>query len=122
MKRSIKILGILILTLILVSNTLSVFATGATGGLVDPKEIQGTKGNTDSIKNLGNQIIGFVQVVGSVGAVLVLIILGIKYMIGSAEEKAEYKKTMIPYIIGAILVFAASNIAGFIFNFAKGIA
>ena len=37
---------------------------------------------------------------------------------GSAEEKAEYKKTMLPYVIGAILVFAASNIAGLVFNFA----
>lgn len=39
-------------------------------------------------------------------------------MMGSAQEKAEYKKTMIPYLIGAVLIFAASNIAGWIYNFA----
>ena len=40
-------------------------------------------------------------------------------MIGSVEEKAEYKKTMIYYIIGAIMVFAISNISAMIYNFAK---
>ena len=52
---------------------------------------------------------------------MVLVVLGIKYMIGSAEEKAEYKKTMIPYIIGAILVFAASAIASIVMGISKNI-
>ena len=40
-------------------------------------------------------------------------------MMGSAEEKAEYKKTMIPYLVGAILIFAASNLASMIYGFAS---
>ena len=44
-------------------------------------------------------------------AVVVLLVLGIKYMMGSASEKAEYKKTMIPYLVGALLIFGASAIA-----------
>ncbi len=58
-----------------------------------------------------------VQAIGSIVSVLVLVILGIKYMMGSAEEKADYKKTLIPYLVGAVLVFAASNIAGLFYNF-----
>ena len=42
-------------------------------------------------------------------------------MIGSASEKAEYKKTMIPYLIGSILLFAATNITDAIYNWAKGL-
>ena len=42
-------------------------------------------------------------------------------MMGSAEEKAEYKKTLLPYIIGAALVFAAATIASVVFNFASSI-
>ena len=45
-------------------------------------------------------------------------VIGIKYMMGSAEEKAEYKKTMIPYLVGAIILFAAVNIAGVVVNLA----
>ena len=42
-------------------------------------------------------------------------------MIGSAQEKAEYKKTMIPYVIGAILVFGASTVATIVMNVAEGL-
>lgn len=63
-----------------------------------------------SVQSLGNQLIGIITTVGVVVAVVVLLILGIKYMMGSASEKAEYKKTMIPYLVGAILIFGASAI------------
>ena len=63
-----------------------------------------------SVETLGNQIIGILTTVGVVVAIVVLLVLGIKYMMGSASEKAEYKKTMIPYLVGAILIFGASAI------------
>ena len=34
-----------------------------------------------------------------------------KYMLGSVEEKADYKKSFIPLIIGVTIVFAATSIA-----------
>ena len=70
-----------------------------------------------SIVVKGNRIIGAVRSVGSIVSVVSLIVLGIKYMIGSVEEKAEYKKTMIPYVVGAIMVFAISNILSVLYNF-----
>ena len=42
-------------------------------------------------------------------------------MMGSAEEKAEYKKTLMPYVIGAALVFAASTIAGVLYSFLSNV-
>lgn len=72
--------------------------------------------DADKLKDIGNILIGYLQAIGSVVSVVVLIVLGIKYMIGSAEEKAEYKKTMMPYLIGAIMVFAITNILGIIAN------
>lgn len=71
----------------------------------------------DSITNFGGQIVGVLQVAGTVIAVLILVVLGIKYMMGSAEEKAEYKKTMMPYLVGALLIFAAVTIANMVYNF-----
>jgi len=68
---------------------------------------------------IGKKIIGGLKAIGTIIAVAILIVLGIKYMMGSAEEKAEYKKTMIPYLIGAILIFAAPYIAGVIYKFAN---
>lgn len=37
-------------------------------------------------------------------------------MMGSPEEKAEYKKTMMPYVVGAVFIFAASQIAGVVYG------
>jgi len=71
------------------------------------------------ISNFGGKIIGILQAVGVVLMVVILTILGIKYMMGSAEEKAEYKKTMIPYVVGAICLFMAPTIANVVYNFVK---
>ena len=80
---------------------------------IDPKEPKGNE-----ITGVGEKVIGIVTMLGSILAVLVLVILGIKYMMGSTDEKAEYKKSMLPYVIGAVLVFAASSIASVIYNLA----
>lgn len=85
---------------------------------IDPGSITivTTGSGTSQITSIGGKIIGTIQIVGSVVAVAILVVLGIKYMMGSTEEKAEYKKTLIPYIVGAILIFAASNVASMVFN------
>lgn len=61
---------------------------------------------------IGNSIAGVIQVIGSAVAIGVLMVIGIKYMLGSVEEKAEYKKTMKPYLIGALIVFGITNLLG----------
>lgn len=111
MKKIVKLVPVMLLTIMLVSTFSTVFAA------TDPSTLTGTA--TTSFDNIGKRIIGMVQAIGSIASVLVLVILGIKYMMGSAEEKAEYKKTFIPYLVGAILVFAASNLASMIFAFAS---
>ena len=85
---------------------------------IDPSQITGQTGTdaADKVQTVGENILGVVQTVGTIAAIVTLIILGIKYMMGSAEEKAEYKKTLMPYVIGAVLVLAAANIVGWIFG------
>ena len=50
-----------------------------------------------------------------------LIIIGIKYMFGSVEEKAQYKKILLPYFWGAIMVFGITNIVSIIYDIAVSI-
>ena len=73
--------------------------------------------STVNLQNVGNKLATIIRNVGIVLSVIVLMILGIKYMLGSAEEKAEYKKSMIPYVVGAIVLFGASQIAAAILQF-----
>lgn len=65
---------------------------------------------------IGNSIIGTITVVASIISVIALIVLGIKYMMGSVEERAEYKKVLWPYFVGAIMVFGITNIINLIIN------
>ena len=48
--------------------------------------------------------------INKAGTILSLILIGIKYMVGSIEEKADYKKALIPYVIGAVFVFGITTI------------
>ena len=65
-----------------------------------------------------NNFITVIHVVGSIASVVALIIIGIRYMYSSVEEKAEYKKTMLGYIIGCALVFSIVNILGVVYDVA----
>ena len=73
------------------------------------------------LTNVGQQIISIISTVAIVISVIVLLIIGIKYMMGSASEKAEYKKTMIPYLVGAVIIFGAGAIAQVVVNLATSI-
>lgn len=117
MKRTIKIINILMIVLMLTMVLSNVVLAVNPSGLTPSTSGTGIA----PVKKIGNQITGVLQVAGSIVSIAMLIVLGIKYMMGSAEEKAEYKKTLMPYVIGAILVFAAVNIASMVFNMSKQI-
>ena len=61
-------------------------------------------------------IVNAITTVGTVISVIMVMSLGIKYMLASVEQKAEYKKSMIPMFIGAILLFAGSTIVSIIYQ------
>lgn len=43
-------------------------------------------------------------------------------MVGSVEEKSDYKKELPIYALGAIMVFAISNLLSVIYNWATKIS
>ena len=118
MKKKIKSLYFTLL-LILINFHNVYAATGATIKDFTGKEPTGEA--LDKVKDIGQMFITVATTIGSIISVVVLIVIGIKYMLGSAEERADYKKTLLPYFIGAILVFAASSIAGIVYNFATSL-
>ena len=61
------------------------------------------------IATVASKILTAITNVGIVVAILILAILGIKYMLGSVEEKAEYKKDLVPYIVGAFLLLGITT-------------
>lgn len=63
-------------------------------------------------------IFAAVRIVGVIISVIILITIGLKFMFASIEEKAEYKKTLIPYLVGALLLFSGSLLARLIYTYA----
>ena len=122
-KKLVQIFTILMIVIALCSISVSVLAANPAAGTtaITPSSINGDADlKTDSISTIGNNVVKILQTVGVVLSVVILIVLGIKYMLGSAEEKADYKKSMMPYVIGAALIFAASALAQVIYNFFSG--
>ena len=79
-------------------------------------ELQGSTVDNPEVTNIGNKIITVLSTIGAIISVVVLVVLGIKYMLGSTEEKAQYKKSLMPYTIGAAITFSASILAGYIYS------
>lgn len=86
---------------------------------ITPNSIKANTTTVDSegVSSMAGRVLGALQIIGVALAVIILAILGIKYMLGSAEEKAEYKKAFVPYLIGAALVFMAPTLANIVYSF-----
>ena len=110
---------ILILAISLLFSNLTVIASNENvNPFTNPEYYRPNVVQNDSVEfnRRAGKIFGIVNAVGVICSVAVLALVGIKYMAGSIEEKAEYKKTMIGYIIGAILLFSGTTFPNVIFN------
>ena len=119
MKKAYKVLSVLMIVAMILFACTTVFATE--GGVLGQMTGKDDSVDGTNIGKIGNKILTMVTNVGMVLAVILVAVLGIKYMMGSTEEKAEYKKTMIPYLVGAVLVFGASAIGKAVVGFASSV-
>ncbi len=117
MNKTVKIISILLIVVMLIMIG-STYVMGADTIIGNMKP---NYNDNSGIATVGQKIVSIISTIGVVVAVIVLLVIGIKYMIGSASEKAEYKKTMIPYLVGALLIFGASAIAKVVVKMAQSV-
>ena len=119
MKSITKIFSILLVTIMLTMVSVPCFAAS---GVLDEVATETNSMPYTNIKAYENinetagKVIKIIRYVAIVIAVVLIAIFGIKFMLGSAEEKAEYKKSFVPLIIGIVVVFGATYIAQVIFS------
>ena len=116
-KKIIKFINIvlIILLLFIFANNSIIYAKSIN------TDITIDSGDGKQFEGLGNSILSVVYVIGVFVAVGALMIKGIKFMLGSAEEKSEEKKVLIYYLIGAIMVIAIPKVVELIYKFADGL-
>ena len=111
MKKSLKIFSVVLMAMLVVFSV-STFSYADTPGQV----ISGINANmngikTEGMKSIAGRVLGLLQIVSAILAVILIAYLGFKMVLGSANEKADVQKQFIPLIIGVTIVFAATSIA-----------
>ncbi len=61
-------------------------------------------------------IIKFLRNMSIIITILVITVLGIQFMLGSVEEKANYKKSAINIIVGVVFITLVTSIVDVIFS------
>lgn len=125
-KNVIKVVAIALFAIILFATFSNVYATNDFSfSNISEKTVTKSASDNSGAAASVNRIIGsmltVVQVVGSGVAVIMLIVLAIKYISAAPSDKAEIKKHAVVYVVGAVVLFAASGIIGIVRNFAGNV-
>lgn len=91
-------------------------------GEINPEDFDGiyNKEGVSDLDTKTGKILNVVQIAGTAISLVALLILGMKYMLSSPNDKATIKEKLIPYVIGVIIFFAASNLVTIVIKFAMG--
>ena len=109
-----KVVCIILLIIFMTSFSFTTYA-------VTPENFRPNKNEQlpEELTKAGGQILWVVQLIGYGVAVITLTIIGIKYMLSSIDERADIKKRLIPFTIGAFIFFGGSFILSIISMIAK---
>ena len=94
---------VIILFIILIST--ATYADSGLDEVIDGANITKAGSNGQAVET-GNSILSTVRTAGIMASVIALMVLGIKYMTSTLEEKANMKKAIPYYIFGLIMVAA----------------
>ena len=123
-RKVVKIVSILLIIAMAVTmlSTSAFAAIGdvSTSGDFNPETFHSNDTQTTSVfQGFIGTLINIIQVVGMGVAVIMLVVMAMKYISAAPSEKAEIKKSVMIYVVGAVVLFAASGILQVIKNFAR---
>ena len=121
-KKVMKIVAILLAVVVVASLASSVFAADDGFSLTQFNNYQDTSGAKGSVTRIIGALINIIQIIGSGVAIIMLIVLAIKYISAAPGDKADIKKHAVVYVVGAIVLFAATAILEIIKNFSKNVS
>ncbi len=125
MAKLMKVMAVALLVVMVVAAlATSANATMSFNAVTTDSVVQGasdSSGAASSINRIIGSVLTIVQVVGCGVAVIMLIVLAIKYISAAPGDKADIKKHAVVYVVGAVVLFAASGILQIVKNFAGNI-
>lgn len=79
---------------------------------------QDSNGAVTSVKSVAGSIITVAKIICAGVAIIMITVIAMKYMLAAPSEKADIKKHAVVYVVGAVVMFAATGILQIIQNFA----
>ena len=116
-----KIFITFIISIIILILFVPIAYANGTAATINPEDWQPSEFNSEDaaeVMNVAGTVVAVIRAFGIVVSVVVLLIIGIKYMLGSVEEKADYKTSMKPYLIGVFIFFGLSQLISIIIDVA----
>ncbi|HJJ10846.1 MAG TPA: TrbC/VirB2 family protein [Clostridiaceae bacterium] len=118
MKKTLKvifIIAVMLFGLLGVSQNISFAEKADVGGTLDNVN-SATGGDIGDAATIGGNIVNWIWGISIVVAVVVVMITGLKFIVGSTQEKAEYKKSLIPLVVGVLILVFATTIVKVLFG------
>lgn len=94
-------------------------SSSASAGTINPQDYKPselTASDTAVAFRQGGTIVKAFIYVGMVISIVMFMALGLKYMMGSVEERADYKKTLVPMLIGTLMIFISGTVVSIIWS------
>lgn len=111
MKKSLKIFAVVLMAMLVVFSVSTFSYADSAKDVVTGINSNMTGIDSNGMKSIAGRVLGLLQIVSAILAVILIAYLGFKMVLGSANEKADVQKQFIPLIIGVTIVFAATSIA-----------
>lgn len=108
-----KFLIFLVVSLLFVSICSTQVLASAAGTTYDTESNVST---ADKITGKGTQIVNAILWFGYAIALGMVVFIGIKYMLGSAESKSNMKSAIVSWFIGAFMVFMCTTLVNLVLN------
>lgn len=111
-----KIIFILTIIVLIIGCT-NIINVKACDGIIENADsfVESGKSSTDTLngselQNVSGTLYNILLTIGIAAAVITGAILGIQFMTGSIEQKAKVKDSLIPFVVGCIIIFGAFGI------------
>lgn len=120
MRKIIKkfmIVLILLICIITIISSVNAFA-GSIETFNKDKEIGEVQ---NAIDKMGSTAITIIRIASVAIAIVMLLVIGMRYMVSAPGDRADIKKHLIAYVVGAFILFGVNGILTIILKFSEQI-
>lgn len=112
LKYFVRIISVILISMFLIcsictvqaANGLDINAFENSGNVADVGKV------TNLVKSTSDMVVSVIRIVGVSIAVIMLLVIAMKYMLSAPGDRADIKKHAVAYVIGAFILFGVTGI------------